>query len=181
MAVGGQAAPPALDSRAGCCACGVQASPPPPPSAAAHHHHPRPPTRPATYCLQDGLFTLGEMECMGACVNAPMVAIADYTKGVEGFSYNYYEVGWLLAGQAATPGCREAAMTPAVGMKQHLLLAGAPCSQPTPAAALLLPPVQDLTPEDTISIIETLKKGGKPKVGGCRAHLGWALAAAGGG
>jgi hypothetical protein len=28
----------------------------------------------------DGLFTLGEMECMGACVNAPMVAIADYTK-----------------------------------------------------------------------------------------------------
>lgn len=29
---------------------------------------------------QDGLFTLGEMECMGACVNAPMVAIADYTK-----------------------------------------------------------------------------------------------------
>jgi NADH:ubiquinone oxidoreductase subunit E len=29
----------------------------------------------------DGMFTLGEMECMGACVNAPMVAIADYTKG----------------------------------------------------------------------------------------------------
>ena len=28
---------------------------------------------------------------MGACVNAPMVAIADYTKGVEGFSYTYYE------------------------------------------------------------------------------------------
>ncbi len=27
----------------------------------------------------DGMFTLGEMECMGACVNAPMVAIADYT------------------------------------------------------------------------------------------------------
>ena len=25
------------------------------------------------------MFTLGEMECMGACVNAPMVAIADYT------------------------------------------------------------------------------------------------------
>ena len=27
---------------------------------------------------KDGMFTLGEMECMGACVNAPMVAIADY-------------------------------------------------------------------------------------------------------
>ena len=28
---------------------------------------------------------------MGSCVNAPMVAVADYTNGVEGFSYNYYE------------------------------------------------------------------------------------------
>jgi NADH dehydrogenase (ubiquinone) flavoprotein 2 len=85
------------------------------------------------------MFTLGEMECMGACVNAPMIAIADYTKvvtalkgvpivppslcfdvhvlnlyqGVEGFSYIYYE---------------------------------------------------DLSPSDAISIIDTIKKGGKPKV-----------------
>lgn len=49
------------------------------------------------YCMtpctadQDGMFTLGEMECMGACVNAPMIAIADYTRGVEGFSYGYFE------------------------------------------------------------------------------------------
>ena len=28
---------------------------------------------------------------MGSCVNAPMIAVADYTNGVEGFSYNYYE------------------------------------------------------------------------------------------
>ena len=69
---------------------------------------PPPPT------LQDGMFTLGEMECMGACVNAPMIAVADYTKGVDGFSYTYYE---------------------------------------------------DLTPADTVAIIDTLKKGGKPKVG----------------
>lgn len=62
----------------------------------------------------DGMFTLGEMECMGACVNAPMIAIADYSQGVEGFSYNYYE---------------------------------------------------DLTPDDTINIVETIKKGGKLKVG----------------
>jgi len=62
----------------------------------------------------DGMFTLGEMECMGACVNAPMIAIADYTKGVEGFSYIYYE---------------------------------------------------DLSPSDAISIIDTIKKGGKPKPG----------------
>mmetsp|Transcript_56074 Transcript_56074/g.177679 ORF Transcript_56074/g.177679 Transcript_56074/m.177679 type:complete len:198 (-) Transcript_56074:96-689(-) len=39
----------------------------------------------------DGMFTLGEMECMGCCVNAPMVVVADYTNGVEGYSYNYYE------------------------------------------------------------------------------------------
>ena len=38
-----------------------------------------------------GTFTLGEMECMGACVNAPMVAVADYRGGVDGFSYLYYE------------------------------------------------------------------------------------------
>lgn len=62
----------------------------------------------------DGMFTLGEMECMGACVNAPMVAIADYTKGVEGFTYTYYE---------------------------------------------------DLTPADMVSILDTIKKGGKPKPG----------------
>lgn len=80
----------------------------------------------------DGMFTLGEMECMGACANAPMITIADYTKGVEGFKYNYYE---------------------------------------------------DLTPEDTINIIETIKKGGTPKVGsqhrtkaepaGCVANDKW--------
>ncbi|KAK9917341.1 hypothetical protein WJX75_003369 [Coccomyxa subellipsoidea] len=39
----------------------------------------------------DGLFTLGEMECMGSCVNAPMIAVADYTAGTKGYSYNYYE------------------------------------------------------------------------------------------
>lgn len=62
----------------------------------------------------DGMFTLGEMECMGACVNAPMIAVADYGGGVEGFSYSYFE---------------------------------------------------DLTPADTVAIVDTLKKGGKPKIG----------------
>lgn len=38
-----------------------------------------------------GTFTLGEMECMGSCVNAPMMVVADYSKGSEGYSYNYYE------------------------------------------------------------------------------------------
>jgi hypothetical protein len=46
------------------------------------------------------LLVLGR--CMGSCVNAPMIAIADYTKGVEGFSYNYYEVCRLLASLKAS-------------------------------------------------------------------------------
>lgn len=40
---------------------------------------------------KDGIFTLGEMECMGCCVNAPMIAVADYSKGAQGYTYNYYE------------------------------------------------------------------------------------------
>ena len=43
------------------------------------------------FCAQDGLFTLGEMECMGSCVNAPMIAVADYSGGAAAFTYNYYE------------------------------------------------------------------------------------------
>lgn len=62
---------------------------------------------------EDGMFTLSEMECMGACVNAPMIAVADYSNGVEGFRYDYYE---------------------------------------------------DLTPDDTIKIVEALRKGKQPKV-----------------
>ena len=41
--------------------------------------------------VQDGWFTFSEMECMGSCVNAPMIAIADYREGLGSFSYNYYE------------------------------------------------------------------------------------------
>lgn len=63
---------------------------------------------------KDGYFTLGEMECMGACVNAPMIAVADYTKGVDGFTYTYYE---------------------------------------------------DLTPEDAVNIMDTLKAGKLPRAG----------------
>ena len=28
---------------------------------------------------------------MGACVNAPMIAVADYSNGVEGYTYKYFE------------------------------------------------------------------------------------------
>jgi NADH dehydrogenase (ubiquinone) flavoprotein 2 len=38
-----------------------------------------------------GTFTLGEMECMGACVNAPMIVVSDFSNGVKGYSYNYFE------------------------------------------------------------------------------------------
>ncbi|PIA45156.1 hypothetical protein AQUCO_01700592v1 [Aquilegia coerulea] len=40
---------------------------------------------------KDGMFSVGEMECMGSCVNAPMIAVADYSNGSEGYTYNYYE------------------------------------------------------------------------------------------
>lgn len=31
-----------------------------------------------------------EFELQGCCVNAPMIVVADYSNGVEGYSYNYY-------------------------------------------------------------------------------------------
>ncbi|CAI8601381.1 unnamed protein product [Vicia faba] len=31
------------------------------------------------------------MECMGCCVNAPMITVADYSNGSEGYTYNYFE------------------------------------------------------------------------------------------
>ena len=43
-------------------------------------------------CVQDGMYTLSEMECMGSCVNAPMIAVADYSgPDAKSFTYNYYE------------------------------------------------------------------------------------------
>ena len=38
---------------------------------------------------KDGLFTLGEMECMGCCVNAPMIVVSDYSNPPE-YSYDFY-------------------------------------------------------------------------------------------
>ncbi|XP_076935445.1 NADH dehydrogenase [ubiquinone] flavoprotein 2, mitochondrial-like [Bidens hawaiensis] len=40
---------------------------------------------------KDGLFSVGELERMGRCVNAPMITVADYSNGSEGYTYNYYE------------------------------------------------------------------------------------------
>ena len=38
------------------------------------------------------MFTLSEMECMGSCVNAPMIAVADYrSPDATSFTYQYYE------------------------------------------------------------------------------------------
>ena len=39
---------------------------------------------------KDGLFTIGEMECMGCCVNAPMIVVSDYSNPPN-FSYDYFE------------------------------------------------------------------------------------------
>ncbi|RNF00163.1 NADH-ubiquinone oxidoreductase, mitochondrial [Trypanosoma rangeli] len=39
---------------------------------------------------KDGLITLGEMQCLGACVNAPMLVVSDYGCPLN-FSYNFLE------------------------------------------------------------------------------------------
>ena len=49
-----------------------------------------------TYVLQIYLhFMTHQADCwqQGCCVNAPMIVVADYTNGVEGYSYNYYVSG----------------------------------------------------------------------------------------
>ena len=84
----------------------------------------------------DGLFTLGEMECMGSCVNAPMIAVADYSNGVEGYSYNYYEdltpadavavVKALKAGQKPRVGSQHRDKAEPMGAGAQLTLTGEP-------------------------------------------------------
>lgn len=63
---------------------------------------------------KDGMFTLGEMECMGCCTNAPMFVISDYSNPPHHFSYDYYEdltperaieiVEAIRRGEKPTPG-----------------------------------------------------------------------------
>ena len=82
---------------------------------------------------KDGMFTLGEMECMGCCVNAPMIAVADYRAGVEGYSYNYYED---LTPQSAVRVCEElkAGKSPRVGSQTR------DKAEPLPGQTTLLEP-----------------------------------------
>ena len=87
-----------------------------------------------------GTFTLGEMECMGSCVNAPMIVVSDYTNGVEGFSYNYYEVCCCaVLRRAAPPAARPA------------------CAHPRAS-------LQDLTPESVVKLVDQLKAGGTASI-----------------
>ena len=39
----------------------------------------------------DGLFSIKEMECMGSCVTAPQMAIANFSNGVANYWYEYFE------------------------------------------------------------------------------------------
>jgi len=53
---------------------------------------------------EDGMFTLGEVECAGACVNAPVVAIGDdYYEDVDGATMTKL-IDDLYAGKDITPG-----------------------------------------------------------------------------
>ncbi|XP_078437290.1 NADH-ubiquinone oxidoreductase 24 kDa subunit [Wolffia australiana] len=88
---------------------------------------------------KDGLFSVGEMECMGCCVNAPMIAVADYSKGSEGYTYNYYEditpkrvveiVEMLRKGEA-----------PPVGTQNPLRIRGGPAGGNTTLLGEPVPP-----------------------------------------
>ena len=81
---------------------------------------------------QDGMYTLSEMECMGSCVNAPMIAVADYSgPDARSFKYTYYEdltpqdavsiMDDLKAGKTPRVGARVAVMqhTDSVLYMQH--------------------------------------------------------------
>ncbi|KAA3471380.1 NADH dehydrogenase [ubiquinone] flavoprotein 2, mitochondrial [Gossypium australe] len=95
----------------------------------------------------DGLFSVGEMECMlamhenlfmityrGCCVNAPMITVADYSNGSEGYTYNYY-VGFIKPQPwAKGKGCRCWGLNP-----RH----------------------EDITPKRVIEIVEMLRRGEK--------------------
>lgn len=117
--------------------------------------------------LQDGLITLGEMECMGACANAPMITVADYSGGVESFTYNYFEdltaedaiaiVDDVRAGKKpqvltrAARCCQSAAFSPTSAPIWELQLltrgaTGQKCDLPVPGASRSMPLSRQLCP-----------------------------------
>ncbi len=62
---------------------------------------------------EDGLFTLSEVECAGACVNAPVVAIGDdYYEDIDGDSMTRL-LDALAKGDAITPGSQTGRQTSA--------------------------------------------------------------------
>ncbi|GAB2249634.1 hypothetical protein Droror1_Dr00012993 [Drosera rotundifolia] len=88
----------------------------------------------------DGLFSVGEMECMGCCVNAPMITVADYSNGSEGYTYNYYEdvtpkrvveiVEILRRGEKPPPGTQNPNRIKAAPEGGNLTLLGEPKAPP---------------------------------------------------
>ncbi|KAL9248497.1 NADH dehydrogenase [ubiquinone] flavoprotein 2, mitochondrial-like protein, partial [Drosera capensis] len=89
---------------------------------------------------KDGLFSVGEMECMGCCVNAPMITVADYSNGSEGYTYNYHEdvspkrvveiVEMLRRGEKPPPGTQNPNRIKAAPEGGNLTLLGEPRAPP---------------------------------------------------
>jgi NADH dehydrogenase (ubiquinone) flavoprotein 2 len=66
------------------------------PGAVSHHLRP-PPPRDRAETTPDGLFTLTEVECLGACVNAPMLQIGD--------DYFVRSLSWRVVCRAVVCAC----------------------------------------------------------------------------
>lgn len=84
----------------------------------------------------------------GCCVNAPMITVADYSNGSEGYTYNYYvclsSFHSFLGGQ----GVCYCACTSETLLKCYINVRFQ----------------EDVTPEKVVEIVEKLRKGEKPPV-----------------
>jgi len=86
----------------------------------------------------------------GCCVNAPMITVADYSNGSEGYTYNYYvrlssffSIFFLGEGGCC---CAICFWNTLFNMSYWCLLQ------------------EDVTPEKVVEIVEKLRKGEKPPV-----------------
>ena len=90
---------------------------------------------------------------MGCCVNAPMVAVADYSRGIEGYSYNYYEV-IIMTMITMTVIIVEMIVTVIV-MRMNMTLI---------LILILLIILQDLDKDSVVKLMDDLKEGKDIKV-----------------
>lgn len=98
-------------------------------------------------------------------MNAPMIVVADYSNGVEGYSYNYYVSSLLLVPFLK---CRNVIALTTASVQNFFVLA---CIRSGFVLYLggcvnaILCLQEDLTKERVVELVEELRQGKKPKVG----------------